>query len=271
MLKKYKKYGRVFNIGIRNSLEYRFDFFTSLLFGTLPIFVSFYLWNKIYFAAEVTLTNSIPYNLNHIITYIIIIQFIGMILSGPEGSMMTEIKSGGLSKYLIKPINYFVYNIILDFASKIINILPIAICFVGVGFIFNKYIILFNDIILIVPLFISIVFAYLIRYFVGLLLGMVAFWLTETSSLYVMTSRIIAFLSGVYFPLFLIPGVLYKIIMFSPLSYIVYFPAMITIGEMHGQSLVNGLLISGTWVLILLIATITTWKIGLKRYESFGG
>jgi len=124
---------------------------------------------------------------------------------------------------------------------------------------------------LIFPLLLSIVFAYLIRYFIGLLLGMVAFWLTEVSSLYVMTTRIIAFLSGVYFPLFLIPSGLYKIIMFSPLSYICYFPSMIAIGEMRGQILLTGLVISGTWVLLLLIITIFIWEIGLRRYESFGG
>lgn len=273
MLKKMNKYVCSFQICIRNSLEYRFDFVTSFLFKFLPVFVYFFLWKMIYISSGSYIEEMKGMTLNHVVSYIIIIQFIDILISsnGIESKIMSEIKEGELSKYLLKPVNYFVYNLSISIANKILYVAPVVVAFLLIELIFKKYIVLFQNITYILFFIPALLIAFFIRYFIAVILGLIGFLLTEVSSLYIMTNRIILFLSGMLFPLIFLPAIILNIFSCLPFYYIAYFPAMIAIGNITYRQIILGLVLGGVWLFLLYGITVALWRSGLKKYESVGG
>lgn len=273
MLRKIDKYLRSFQIYIRNSIEYRFDFITSIMFKFLPVFVYFFLWKMVYISAGSYIEEIKGMTLKHVVSYILIIQFVDILISsnGIENKIMSEIKEGELSKFLLKPINYFAYNLSISIANKVIYLAPVVVTFLLTKFIFQKYIILFCDIEYILFFIPACLIAFFIRYFIAVILGLIGFWLTEVSSLYIMTNRIILFLSGMLFPLIFLPTVIFNIFSCLPFYYAAYFPAMIAIGNITNRQIILGLTFGGGWLFLLCGITFILWRSGLKRYESVGG
>ncbi|MHB1392558.1 MAG: ABC transporter permease [Clostridia bacterium] len=267
------KYICSFSLGLRSSLEYRFDFVTSLLFKVLPIFIYFFLWKVIYVSNGLEANSINGMTLKQVISYIIFVQFIDMLTlpGGIESKVMSEIKEGEISKYLVKPINYFFYNLSLIVANKTIFILPLIIALAAIMSIFRDYIKIFDDMIFIIPLIISLFISFILRYLINFCLGLIAYWLNEISSLYVMTNRITLFLAGMLFPLTFLPEELLKVSSYLPFHYIGYFPTMLVIGSMSHGDLITGIITGGVWVCALSILAVALWKAGLKKYVSVGG
>ncbi|MBD5534787.1 MAG: hypothetical protein HDQ99_03825 [Lachnospiraceae bacterium] len=273
MLNRVKKYTYSFQISIRNSIEYRFDFVTSFLFKFLPVFINFFLWKIIYLSSGGIIETIKGMTLNRVVSYIIIIQFVDALISpdGVDFKVMSEIKEGELSKYLLKPINYFSYNLSLIVAKKVLFIPPVIATYVIVSLLFHEYIVLYQglvDILLFIP---ALLLAFFIRYYIAIILGLIGFFLTEVSSLYIMTNRIILFLSGMLFPLVFLPDTLLTVFSCLPFYYITYFPSMIAIGALNVKEILFGYCISTIWFVGLYIIAVIMWRIGLKKYESVGG
>lgn len=100
-----KKYACVFHLSLETAMEYRVDFFLSLISTVFPIILQFYLWTAIY---------STPTEVNNVYTYEQIILYTllaGMTAkltaSGFEHEINKDIKDGGLNKYIVRPVNYF--------------------------------------------------------------------------------------------------------------------------------------------------------------------
>lgn len=273
MLNKVKKYTYSFQICIRNSLEYRFNFVTSFLFKFLPVFINFFLWKIIYLSSGGTIENIKGMTLNRVISYIIIIQFVDILISpdGVDFKVMSEIKEGELSKYLLKPINYFYYNLTQVIANKVLFIPPVIATYVIVSVLFRKYIVLYQNLASIFLFIPALLLAFFIRYYIAVILGLIGFFLTEVSSFYIMTNRIILFLSGMLFPLIFLPNTLLTIFSFLPFYYITYFPSMIAVGAFSIKEILVGYCISTLWLVGLYIIAVIMWRIGLKKYESVGG
>ncbi|MGE5632548.1 MAG: ABC transporter permease [Caulobacteraceae bacterium] len=267
------KYIRTFNIGLRNSLEYRFDFITSLLFKVLPVFIYFFLWKVIYVSNGMESNSINGITLKQVISYVIFVQFIDMLTlpGGIESKVMSEIKDGEISKYLVKPVNYFFYNLSLIAANKTIFMMPLLVTLAVIMGIFKEYLETFNNIFIVVPLIISLIISFMLRYLINFCLGLLAFWMTEISSLYVMTNRITLFLSGMLFPLAFLPEELYVVSSFLPFHYIGFFPAMVAIGNIEQADLIKGIVTSGIWVCVISMLSIILWRAGLKKYVSVGG
>jgi len=70
-----KKYWHVINIGIQNSLTYRFNFLARALFGLVPLIAMLYVWQKIY-AGKGAGTSVGSYSLAGMISYYLLITVV---------------------------------------------------------------------------------------------------------------------------------------------------------------------------------------------------
>lgn len=100
-----KKYACVFHLSLETAMEYRVDFFLSLISTVFPIILQFYLWTAIY-STPTEVNNGYTYE--QIILYTLLAGMTAKLTaSGFEHEINKDIKDGGLNKYIVRPVNYF--------------------------------------------------------------------------------------------------------------------------------------------------------------------
>ena len=123
----------------------------------------------------------------------------------------------------------------------------------------------------------SLVMGFLIGFLLETLIGLIAFWFLEVSSLVFIYMMINYFLSGHMIPLEWISkasifGIqIGSFVEYLPFRYLAYTPSAIMLGKIPPDQLSRVLLIELAWVVGLLIAVRFAFNRGVKRYSAFGG
>ena len=117
----------------------------------------------------------------------------------------------------------------------------------------------------------SLIMAFLLGFYLEATLGMVGFWFLEVSSLLFVYMLFSFFFSGHMFPIDMLPGVWGTVVKLIPLQYLAYFPAAVFLGKVQGAALVEGLAIQAAWVVVFIIASRVTFRLGVRRYSGYGG
>jgi len=77
--------------------------------------------------------------------------------------------------------------------------------------------------------------------------------------------------SGRFFPLNILPAVLFKIMNFLPFSFLVFFPLNVYLDRLSTSEIYRGLLTQTIWIAIFSVLLKVVWQRGLRRYEAVGG
>jgi ABC-2 type transport system permease protein len=273
MKKQIVKYLICINCGIRNYAEYRFNIITVLIFNFLPVYVNFFLWNAVYLSNSSQVKGSSGMTFNQVISYIILIQFIDLLISTTsiDNKVMQEIKNGEICKYLLKPISYFYYNLSLSISQTLVYLIPLTIVALLIFFTLSSYIVIVNSFVLILFFIFTLVISYLLKYIIFYTLGLLGFFLHESSHLNHMFGIIFRFLAGFMFPLIFIPNTLKVISELLPFQYVGYFPTMILVGKLNLDQILKGCLISMCWIILLSFLNKIIWRNGIRKYSAFGG
>lgn len=262
-----KKYFMVFKNSFAEYFAYRLNFFLWRIRVVAVILISFSLWQAIFRTNKVIF----GYQEQEIITYIIFISILsGIVLATKTERVALEINMGTLSNFLILPMRYFLFNISRDAADKIIN----TVCSFFEIFLFiliiHPPIILQSNLFLIVLFFIASLIASLLYFEINMLLSFIAFWSKETWAPRFIFFILISFLAGLYFPLDIIPGGIYKVLELLPFTYLIFFPLKIYLGHIDKTFLIKGFTIGIFWSILLWLFMGYIWRKGLKLYTAEG-
>ena len=137
-----------------------------------------------------------------------------------------------------------------------------------------------GGILVIVGIVIAIFWSLILGIIVALI-GLIAFWFLEVSSLIFIFMMLNYFLSGHMVPLDWLPGlfrgnpaaqeIVRKVMDFLPFGYLAYVPASIMLGKVQGAALATHLAAGTGWVVLLLASNRIVFARGLRRYSAFGG
>lgn len=273
MCTRLKKYVSSFNMGLRNNVEYRFNFVTVLLFNFLPVLVNLFLWRTVYLSEGVKVDKISAMTLEQVVSYIIFVQFISLLNGGStvEYKIKQEILDGQICRFLLKPINYFRYNLSLAISQNVMYIIPLTLILLAVLILFGGYITITHNVVFISLFIIQVMLAFFISYHISFLLGLIAFFLNEISDLYNLLQTFFRFLSGAMFPLVFLPGSLKTISRALPFQYTSFSPCMTLIGKYDLNRILTDTAISFAWVVALHLAYKYVWKKGLRKYSAYGG
>ena len=247
------------------SMAYRLNFFLEI---TGPILVFFFvqynLWSSIY-GSDPTLVIK-GYTKLEMLSYFGWTMIVGMLSRGHmSGNLAEDIRLGRISAHLIYPFDFWKYHganflgfqsiqlvtasisLYLLHSFEVITIPSISTLLMGVGF----------------CLYVSI-FWFIVQFLIGIL----AFWLSETWILRVIFNLITAFLAGSYFPLEIYPEWLQEILRVLPFSYIQYYPVKILMGDI--SLLPKAIFMITLWAIPLTLFTSFVWKKGVRRYTAAG-
>jgi len=264
------KYLQFFLLELRNGMEYRLNFVTLAIVNFFPVIVNLFLWRAI-FASNHALTNVVT--VNQINGYVITIQIINLLIQpcSVEFKILGEIRGGDLSKHLLKPINYYSYNLMTALSQSTTYFLAFTAIGVVLWFVFRG-ILITENIIMLLLFIVSLFAAFVIRFTLSCLFGMLVFFLDDISQLFMLFSNTLLFLCGFLFPLSILPDSLLKICKLFPFYYIGYFPCSIFVGMEAGlQDVLQGILTSFIWIVILITIYNMMWDKGIKKYTAFGG
>jgi len=180
-------------------------------------------------------------------------------------NLSEEIRRGKISTYLIYPFNFWEYHTASFLAFQGIQIFISFVTLVLLGFAGLVNIINFHALLIgiIFTLYVSI-FWFALQY----LIGLAAFWLEETWMIRVIMMIISSFLSGAYLPLEIFPTKLVAILEYTPFPYLSYYPIRLMMGE--DLSIIKGISILSSWLVIILFLNHLTWKKGMRLYTAAG-
>jgi ABC-2 type transport system permease protein len=112
------------------------------------------------------------------------------------------------------------------------------------------------------------VLAFVLRYVMQYTVSMLAFWIEKASAIEQIWFLIYLFFSGVVAPLEVFPPLARQIVEWTPLPYLVYFPASIFVG-LPGNRL-HGFLTTLAWIVLFFWLNRWLWRRGLRHYSGMG-
>ena len=269
-MKRFDKYVIAFRLGIQNSMEYRTDFFLSIVSIIFPITLNIFYWTAVFSNGSGNIV--FGYTYNQIITYTVLSGVVSTFVSaGFAQEMAGDIKGGGLNKYLVQPIIYFHYMICRFFGGKLVQSGVLIVIMSLLVFVFKDVLGLGIGYEKLLVFLAALVLATVLNFAIFFCVGVTAFWVSEVSYLFWAISVLVNLAGGGVFPIEIFGPAVYKILNLLPFKYTIYFPINVLNDKLSMEHAVHGLLIQILWICILVAAANLFWNKGVRKYIAIGG
>ena len=262
---KMKKYLSIFKYSLKTNMIFLFDYLFSTVSFAIHMLVFNFLWDYILKDGSVY-----GYNKTELIWYIVAAEFITYGVTIFYKKISEMVKDGTIANMLIKPINLITYFLFEQSA----NVLKIFINFIAgiiIGTLMtieNGHIALEVSTISILFFIISSMFSFIIAAMIQVSLGFVSFFMEEVRSLWFIIQK--AQLLLVFIPIEFYSGIIQKILLFLPTTYMIYAPARILVKFNFETSVM--LIVSQIFMIfIMLLIAVILYKKGVKRINVNGG
>lgn len=263
------KYLTIFNLHWQSEFTYRFNFILWRVRNVLRLMMTYFLWRGIFLSSS----SIFGYTQSRMFTYIFLVLIVAALVSSAPSAdnVGSEISSGDLSNYLVKPVSYLKFWFTRDLSSKALNfvfsIFEVTILFLILKPALSLPVSFLNGLAFLV----SITLAILLYFFLVMSVRFVAFWSPENTWPFAFLVFMIGdILGGTIFPLDILPRLASLIVQLTPFPYLFYFPIALFLGKITGFAIVKVLLQQGFWVLLMYALSQYLWKKGLKSYGSEG-
>ena len=112
--------------------------------------------------------------------------------------------------------------------------------------------------------------AFVVRFLVLYLMGLVTFWTTRGSALFEIIIAIELLLSGRLVPLSVMPSWVQSVASWLPFKWTFQYPIETLIGRLDNGEIVFGLFMQVVWAAILGVLVAVVWKRAVRRYTAVG-
>ena len=262
-----KKYLFIIKTQIMSNLQYVFNIVFGFIGYFIMLFILFNLWKYLYSDPNELING---YNMNQMTWYVIITEILWMTLGGRKlcNKISQDVKSGNITYNINKPYNYigyclsthlgdiFVKGFIYTFLGMLTGLLFLGsfpnITFINIG------------IVLITSILATIISILLITS-----IGLISFFIEDSGPLYWVYSKIILVL-GTIFPIEYFPGIIQKILNFSPVYVVSYGPAKLFV-DFSWDKAISIILAQVIYIVIAYSICNLIYKRGVKRINVNGG
>ena len=263
-------YRRAFAIGMQNALEYRMDFALNMVTAVFPIFIQLFMWSAIY--GKTGQGAMFGYTYPQMIAYTVLAGILNRLLrTGFEYEIAEDIKTGGLNKFIIRPVRHFPFRMALFLGSKTVQTgLMAVIVIVSTFFVARATGLPIGpaQVAGFLPVF---VLAFVLNFLLFYLVSAIAFWLAEIGFFFEAVRIVFIALSGGIFPISVLGERVAGVLRWMPFQYTINFPVDVLNGRIFGEELYRGIVVQIIWIALLAGLSAWTWKIGSKKYVAVGG
>ena len=177
-----------------------------------------------------------------------------------------EISTGKISRYLMAPASFGKILFFRTIGRSLVGNFQSLIVLLGFGVLFLPDLQGTLNFWWLIPVFLITI---LIKYFLAICLGFLAFWFVEVEGFVEAYRAITIFLAGNVIPLNLIPN-FGNFLVLTPFAFTFYHPMQIYLGKYNTYEILTVILTGIFWSLALWVLSKFTLKLGLKRNESVG-
>jgi len=263
------KYWAVFKISFQQEFVYRLNFLMSRLRSVLQVFLVFFLWDAVFRNPDRVLFG---YDRVKILTYAFLVLLVkSLVMQSKVADIAGEIASGSLSNYLVKPLNYFRYWWARDAASKALNTIFTVFEFVILYVLLRPGLFVQTNLIYLGFAIAATLMAMRIFITMLTLVSITPVWLPEqTWGPVFLFLTVTGFLSGVMFPLDVLPSRVLELLYMTPFPYVLFFPIQVYLGKMPIDAVMTRMAVSIVWMVVLGVGMSVVWGWGLRSYRSEG-
>lgn len=269
-LKAFLKYYRTFQMGLKNSMEYRVNFLLSIVSVIFPVTIQYFLWTAVFKAsAENTVYG---YDYHQMIAYAISSAIIAKFTAGGfEWEVADDVKNGGLSKFIIKPVGYIKYRMSSFLGTKSIQAL-IMLIIMGIIYtvmieVFKFQLTAYRAGVFILSLFMALILNFMIIFSISML----AFWINEVWGIFVVFNLLNSVVCGGIFPLDIFGKNILQLFDYLPFKYVIYYPVNILTGRTDVNFAGHIIMLQLFWIGVMAVIVNLLWQIGIKKYIAAGG
>lgn len=265
----------ILRISISERLVYRGDFALSTLMRFLPIVTQVFLWAAVFSALDAAgrPAEVAGFSFHEMISYYLLTMVARAFSSMPglASGIARDIRTGGINKFLIQPVDMLHYLLLHRIAHKLVYYTVAAVPFALVFTLCRGFFPGWPEPSVIVAFLLSLVMGFLLGFFLESLLGMIGFWFLEVSSLLFVYMLFAFFFSGHMFPIDMLPPMAADVVRLLPLQYLAYFPAAVFLGKISGPELWWALAVEAGWIVFFALAGRWAFARGVRRYGGYGG
>ncbi len=251
-------------IGIVETLSYRVEFVIWMLTNSLPL-IMLGLWTSV--AEEAPFGRFAE--ADFVAYYLAALIVRNLTGSWVIWQVNDEIRTGRLSARLLRPVHAFVQYGATHFSSIPLRAL-VAVPFAAIMLVTSARGSLATDPALYVIFLISIAGAWLITFFVMMMIGSLGLYIEQSIAVYEVYLGVFAVTSGYLVPLELLPGWAREISEWLPFRYMLAFPVETLTGVHERGAAMVSLAIQWVWVGVAALAAAAVWRGGIHRYEAYG-
>ncbi|MBI3576447.1 ABC-2 family transporter protein [Candidatus Gottesmanbacteria bacterium] len=263
----FKKAGHLFLTYTQSLYEYRGDLLIYTLNAFILPLILMSVWTAIADSKTSTLVNK-----QYVVQYYFIQMFVNVMVSAWHGPFFGEdIRDGKILKELIRPLGRIWYDITENIGEKVWKLILALPAYILVGYVVRDS--LSPQILIRIPMLMPIVFlAAAIYFLMHHIIGVTAFWFSDTGAIKSFHDMIFFVTSGKLFPLHYAAGILpVALFNYLPYKYVIGFPLEVALGTMSAPAIMTGIAIQCFWLGVLYVLYINLWKKGLKIYGGYGG
>lgn len=265
-MNRITKYLYVGYTAVRSNVAYFGEVAVRVLFLGVVLYIFLQLWRVTY--SETGAERLGGFTLAEMLWYLAITESI--VLSAPPVTLAidADVRTGTLAVHLLRPLSYPLYRMwtalgerAVRFAVNLIVASCVALVFVGPIHVSLRGLAIFACA---VPLAFVLDFA---AYFT---IGILAFWLENTTGLTLIYSRVAMIFGGMLLPVELFPETLQRVIGWLPFASIVYGPARMFIHP--DPAFLAGLIVRQiVAVSVLALAAASIYAAAVRRIHAHGG
>jgi ABC-2 type transport system permease protein len=270
MMQAIIRYTGMARIAVRERMQYRFDFFMTLL-STLMFSALFYMiWRAIYAYSTETV---LPWT--QLITYIMMGQAINFSRWSPAErapvyNTASSIRNGDIALDLIRPVGFQSRRLIEAVGYFVVELLWVTLPVILIYVVFLG-ISPPGDIFSAAGFLLSVIIAFFVSFSLNSIIMMTSFWTTNARGVQIAKKAAVDILAGTIIPFEFFPSWFRIIVDHMPFKGMAYIPLSIYTGKMAGYTMIYGLLEQIAWAAVMFCISRILWLRASSRIIIHGG
>lgn len=265
-----RKYLHAFSTALQSAMECRADFLIGMISAVFPIIIQVFMWTSIYGGSDAMFFNR---SFGQMIAYTVMATVITRVIrAGFEYEVNDDIKNGGMSKYIVRPIQYLPYRLSCFLGQKTGHLTAalvlLAVALVILTLLFGDEVVTVSGVLAFIP---ALLLSFLLNFMIFFCVAMWAFWMTEIGFFFEAVRIVIVVLSGGIFPLDIFGETMCKVLKLLPFSYTVNFPVDVLSSVVSGGQYIGGIAMQLFWIGVLSGLSAFLWRTGSRKYLAAGG
>lgn len=262
-----RKYLFIFKSEVMSNIQYISNIVVGFIGYFLILYIFLNLWQYIY-SDPAELING--YTFKQMIWYVIITEIIWSVLGGRKvcARISEDVKAGNIAYNINKPYSYIGYALSTNLGLCAVKAVIYIFLGMVVGFMFlHSFPQL--DILSIIAIFVTFVFAIVISLLLIISIGLLSFFIEDSGPLYWIYSKFILVL-GTIFPIEFFPVWARGILKYSPIYAVSYGPARLFV-NFSWNSFIYVIIAQLIYIIISYMICSLLYRKGVKKLNVNGG